>query len=202
MQKLFLEPSNFVEVREKYGYNPNDKIVLMISDANFHDPRKGMELGLDLFCAAQKILPDLQLLFVGRSPKDAFSKIKNVHNWGFIRDDSILRDAYILANCTLVPSKIDNFPQTSTESQSTGTPVVLFDTGGCAETILAPNLTGQVVPTGDLNKFIDSLVQFANVDVAQHITNRTKIQSLAQMKWSSEEIQKQFQDLLQKKIHR
>ena len=202
MQKLFLEPVEFRKTREKYGFESRAKIALMISDANFYDPRKGMQIGLEIFSAAQKIVPELQLLFVGRAPKDTFSNISNVHNWGFVQDDNVLREAYALANCTLVPSKIDNFPQTSTESQSTGTPVILFDTGGCAETILDPNLSGHVIPLGNINKFVESLVYFSNIDLAQHLINRTLIQSLARLKWSPEEIKKQFQEVLQKMIYK
>ncbi|HDV1707623.1 TPA: glycosyltransferase, partial [Escherichia coli] len=49
---------------------------------------------------------------------------------GKLNDDVTLTVVYNSASVLVVPSKIDTFPQTATEAQSCGCPVVAFDTTG------------------------------------------------------------------------
>ena len=71
-----------------------------------------------------------------------------------------LAGIYTAADVFFNPTYEDNYPTTNLEAQACGTPVITYDTGGCAETV---NLDQSVVvPTGDLAaamRAIDGLIR-------------------------------------------
>jgi glycosyltransferase involved in cell wall biosynthesis len=53
-----------------------------------------------------------------------------IRGFGMISDDSLLATLYSAADVTIVPSLIESFGQTASESLACGTPVACFDTSG------------------------------------------------------------------------
>jgi hypothetical protein len=75
---------------------------------------------------------------------------------GVIRDESALARVYAAADLYINPSLLDNLPNTACEAQCCGTPVVSFDAGGNAETIL-PGETGFLVQENTATALADTL---------------------------------------------
>jgi len=99
------------------------------------DPRKGF----DLLSAALDQLSDCESLVaavLGQSeplPKPALSI--PLRFLGRFHDDLSLALVYSAADVVVVPSRLDNLPQSATEPLACGTPVVAFRQGGMADLI-------------------------------------------------------------------
>jgi glycosyltransferase involved in cell wall biosynthesis len=185
MPDLFLEPINFIELRRNYGISLDAKIVLLISDSNIQDPRKGILDAIEMIQILQRDLDDLIVFFVGRSNSTFLDGVVNLVDFGYVNSDQKLREIYGIANCTLIPSLIDNFPQTSTESQATGTPVVVYDSGGSPETVLIPDISGKIVPFRDSKAYLDAVKYFLELPIEFQLTQRKIIQFEAKAQWSN-----------------
>ena len=193
---LFLKQQNYIELREKYEISADAKIVLLISDSNIQDQRKGVLGAIEMIRNLQTEVEDLIVFFVGRSNSAYLHGVMNLVDFGYIDSDQKLQEIYAIANCTLIPSLIDNFPQASTESQATGTPVVVYDAGGSPETVLIPDVSGKIVPSGDQQGYLDAVKYFLSLPVNLQLKHRKEIQLEADARWSNRVVARKFHELL------
>ena len=98
--------------------------------------------GYDLFLKCLKILKkntkldNIQIVVLGENKSNNQTLCDfPVHYLGYLYDSRILQAAYNAVDLLIVPSRIDNFPNTALESQSCGTPVVSFNIGGLPDII-------------------------------------------------------------------
>lgn len=118
----------------------------------------GERKGLDYFIKLSRILnKDYQIVLVGvdETVKDDIpSNIVTVP-----RTDSAQELAGIYSSATVFvnPTREDNYPTVNLESIACGTPVVTFDVGGSAETVI-DKLNGVVVKHGDLDAMVDAII--------------------------------------------
>ena len=110
-------------------YNLENKFIVL-GVAFDWGPRKG----LDVFIELSKRLDDrFQIILVGTN--DAIDKklpdnIISIHR---TQNSIELAEIYTAADVFVNPTREENFPTTHLESLACGTPVITFNTGGCAE---------------------------------------------------------------------
>ncbi len=116
------------DFREKYHIE-NKHIVLGVAFG--WGPRKGLDVFIRL---AQELDPEkYQIVLVGTDDtvdKQLPSNIISIHRTA---NQTELAEIYTAADLFVNPTREENFPTTHLESLACGTPVVAFNTGGCAE---------------------------------------------------------------------
>ncbi len=102
---------------------------------------------------------DYQYLVVGRDRSNSLHSLPNVKHLGYVQDEQLIALAYSAADAFVLPSLMDNFPNTMLESICCGTPVITFPTGGIPEAILA-NENGIICQKADENVLAQILIGF------------------------------------------
>jgi glycosyltransferase involved in cell wall biosynthesis len=118
-------PGDRRALRSGLGLDPDRPVVLWVS-ADRNDARKGADL-------VSALAGEAQLLTMG----------------GEVRSEAEAARRYAAADVLLLPSRLDNLPNTAVESIACGTPVAAFDVGGVPE-VVRPGETGALAPLGDV----------------------------------------------------
>ena len=145
-------PQKNMGLREKYGLG--NRIVILGVAAPW-TPTKGLQDLLKL----RDILPqDRYAIFVVGLSKKQLQEIPEGVT-GIMRTDSPqeLAQIYNMADVFFNPTYEDNYPTTNLEALACGTPVLVYDTGGCNEAVT--EATGYVVKQGDLNNAAEIILQ-------------------------------------------
>ncbi|MEX9950245.1 glycosyltransferase [Providencia alcalifaciens] len=118
---------------------PKDKIIILFGAIG---GGKDQNKGHDLLISALKELiksvtyDDVLCIVFGQSEPEFTTNIPFRTKWlGHIHDDTTLSLFYNSANMMIVPSRIDNLPQTATEAQACGVPVISFSTTGLVDIV-------------------------------------------------------------------
>jgi len=127
--------------REFLGVPPSAKVILFVAHA-FDYKYKGFATLLEAIDRV-KAIPDLFLLIVGRGPSETQYSVPN-RSLGFIHDEILVSLAYNAADLFVLPTLMDNFPNTALEALACGLPVVASNVGGVPE-IVRDGCTGLLV---------------------------------------------------------
>jgi glycosyltransferase involved in cell wall biosynthesis len=127
--------------RESLGLNPSAHIILFGAIGGTTDSRKGADLlqealyhySNEIGCQEQQV--EIAIFGQSEPTKDRISFPYPVHYFGSLNDNLSLRLLYSAADVMVVPSRLEAFGQTATESQACGTPVLAFRTGGLIDTV-------------------------------------------------------------------
>jgi len=123
-------PRNKAACKTKFGLSTEKKTLLFVNHNN-DDPNKGLQLLLDAIdLLAKKGLP-FQTLTVGANGNST-SLSKHL---GPIYAPEKMAEVYSAADYFVIPSNIDNYPNTIIESFACGVPAIGFETGGIPEQI-------------------------------------------------------------------
>jgi glycosyltransferase involved in cell wall biosynthesis len=122
-----------------------------------NDPNKGFDLLRDTLAHLRGQVAGLELVIFGQDPPQSPPDLGfPVHYAGHLHDDVSLRLLYSAADLLVIPSRLENLPNTGVEAHACGTPVVAFNIGGLSDIV-------DHLRTGHLAKPYDT------VDLAQGI---------------------------------
>lgn len=157
------------------------------------NPRKGTHL---LEEALHRLGPrdDVMILvagvgsekWVGRVPQEVFPL-------GYLEDDRLLAAAYAAADIVLVPSAVENLPNSVIEAFSCSRPVVAFDVGGIKDAV-RDGETGFLVPAGDAALFAQAVARLIDNKATQDEFGQRALH-MANQEFSAEVQAARFEEL-------
>ncbi|HID2490494.1 TPA: glycosyltransferase [Enterobacter cloacae] len=188
--------------RNILNLDKNKKIILFGAFGGSMDKRKGYDL---LTAAVRKLtekipnIYDVQCLIFGQSKPEKNIDLPVEVKWlGHIHDDTTLALIYNAANIMVVPSRQDNLPQTATEAQACGCPVVAFNCTGFPD-IISHRKTGYLADPFDSDDLATGIAWLLN-NPDQESSLGENASSEARKKWSSVNLMPQYLKLYQDTI--
>lgn len=194
----FWKPINKKIARKKLGLSSNAPLIVFGAIGGGKDPRKGYDLLLSSLNILRNNLKvkDLEIFVFGQN-KPKFSKKIDfpVHYKGHIEDSLILKTIYSAADIMIVPSRLDNLPNTVIEAQACGTPVASFNIGGLSDIILhkKTGYLAKAFDTKDLAQGISWLLKKKN-------SLKKRVRQIIVSKFSERTISKKYINLYKKVI--
>ncbi|MEZ5618829.1 MAG: glycosyltransferase family 4 protein [Rhodocyclaceae bacterium] len=167
-------------------YDPAVKRILFVAHGLDDNPRKG---GAYLMEALKHVgpLPGVELLLAGvggESWENADLPIR-VRRAGYVTDDRLMAALYSCADMIVVPSPVENLPNTLLEAMACGVPAVAFDTGGMADAV-HDGVTGHLVRSGDAAALAAAIRQMLGGDGEQRARMGVESRRLIEREFSSE----------------
>lgn len=192
------------EARQRLSLAADVPVVLFGAIGGSADRRKGADLLLEALARLRALdaggsTPALQLLVFGeQAPADAghaFAQVAAVlgaplRSVGELRDDAQLRLHYAAADVMVVPSRIDNLPQTATEAMACGTPVVAFRLGGLPD-IVQHQQTGYLAEPLDATSLAEG-IRWVLSDEARRRTLSDAARAFAEQNWAQVVVARQY----------
>lgn len=157
IDSAIFQPRNREFSRELLNIPQNKTVILFVSDS-IQNERKGYKYLLKAFEKIRK--ENIILLSIGYKNK-VLSNNENLIELGNIQDERFMSIIYSAADVFVIPSLMDNLPNTLLESIMCGTPVIGFPVGGILD-VVQNEKNGYICPeisvlalTDTLKKFLD-----------------------------------------------
>lgn len=139
--------SNFLK-----RYNLENKFVVLGVAFSW-----GERKGLDVFIKLSQALDDrFRIVLVGTNETIDKSLPANIISIHRTQNQAELAEIYSAADVFVNPTREENFPTTHLESLACGTPVVAFNTGGCAE--MLNEKCGVIVEKNDIEALKEKII--------------------------------------------
>lgn len=180
--------------RDLLGIPRDKKVILFVADS-INNNRKGFAFLKDAF--KQLALKNLILCTIGNS--DGLEMNDEVVQLGTIHDENLMCYAYSAADVFVIPSLMDNLPNTVLESIMCGTPVIGFPVGGIPD-MIQDGKNGLLTQDISVSALLETLNKFLNYS---HEFDRNEIRENAIKKYDqniqSNNYIELFQSILKKK---
>jgi glycosyltransferase involved in cell wall biosynthesis len=155
-------PRDRAGARDLLGLPQNVPLILFGVVSGLTDDRKGWDLLRQALPQVKRDLPDAEVVILGHDrPQVGLGIDLPIAHWlGQLSDDLTLSLAYSAVDVAVVPSRQDNLPQSGTEPQACGCPVVAFNTGGLPD-VVAHGETGYLAKAFDAQDLARGIVSIA-----------------------------------------
>lgn len=185
--------------REMLGLPADAPLLGFGAMGGTRDPRKGWDL---LFPALQAIgAADIgaEAVIFGQSRPLGDPGLPIPSHWtGHLSDDITLALLYSAVDLVVVPSRQDNLPQTATEPQACGCPVVAFNVGGLPDAV-EHGVTGLLARPFDVDELAALLISLLN-DRELRAKQSTAARARAVREWSNQVVVDAYQRVFQAAI--
>lgn len=173
---------------------PNDRLIVLFGAiGGWRDPRKGYDLLLEALnhLAANRNVEDVLCVVVGQKEPKAPPKMLFPIRWmGHVHNDATLALLYNSADVAVVPSRQENLPQTATEAQSCGCPVVAFNCTGLSDAVVHLE-TGYLAKAFDVSDMAQGL-EWILIDAARQAELGRAARERALRLWAPEVVVPQY----------
>jgi len=138
---------------EVMGLDPLVKRILFVAHGLDNNPRKGGGILMDAIrLLGSRPGVELMLAGVGGSTWEEANLPLPVRRVGYITDDRLIAIMYCCADIMVVPSTVENLPNTLLEAMACGLPAVAADSGGMHDAVIN-GVTGYLIESGDVSGF-------------------------------------------------
>jgi len=141
--------------RDLLGIPKDKKVILFVADS-ISNSRKGFAY---LKMAFQQLANENVVLCAIGQKNSELELIDNILELGPIYDERLMSVAYSAADVFVIPSLMDNLPNTVLESIMCGTPVIGFPVGGIPEMII-DGKNGLITKEISVNSLVETLTDF------------------------------------------
>ncbi|MBT8517348.1 glycosyltransferase [Polynucleobacter paneuropaeus] len=177
--------------REMHGLPQNTPLILFGAIGGGGDIRKGWDLLQSALIKVTSRYPEVQCVIFGQSePKNPPKLGIKLHWMGHIYDDIALALLYSAADVMIVPSRQENLPQSGTEAQACGCPVVGFQATGMPD-VVKHGETGYLAPAFDVEELAIGILW-----VLEDFERRLRLGDVARNRavslWSEEVVSSQY----------
>lgn len=188
------QPLNRSSCRQALGLpDAGQQIILFGAIGGGSDPRKGYDLLLDALARLASWVDPQKVLCVvfGQSSPQSPPTLSFPTRWmGHVQDDVTLAMLYNAADVMVVPSRQENLPQTATEPQACGCPVVAFDCTGLRDAVVHRE-TGYLARAFDVEDMAEG-VNWILEDADRRDALRQAARVRAMKLWSPEVVVPQY----------
>ena len=193
------QPRGKLLSREILGLPLDKKLVLFGAISPTADRRKGWDL---LQLALQKLSQTADgvvgVVFGQSEPLNPPKLGLPLHWMGYLHDDITLSLLYSAVDVMVVPSRQDNLPQTSTEPQACGTPVVAFDVCGLPSAV-EHKQTGYLAKPFDIDDLAHGISWvLSDQERSQKLSSQARERAVRL--WSPEVVAKQYLEVYEEAI--
>ncbi|MEB3266182.1 MAG: glycosyltransferase [Cyanobacteriota bacterium] len=147
--------------RQLFGLPAEVPLVLFGAIGGGRDPRKGWPLLAEALQRLAVDRPGVEAVVMGQSEPAQPPRLGLPIHWmGLLGDDQSLAMLYSACDLVVVPSRQENLPQSATEAQACGVPVVAFNCTGLPDAVVheRTGYLAQAYDTTDLAHGIASLL--------------------------------------------
>lgn len=167
---------------------PCDKMVILFVADSTSIPRKGF---IFLKKAIQQIKNDNIVLCAIGSKTSELESDNDLIELGSINDERLMSVAYSAADVFVIPSLMDNLPNTVLESLMCGTPVIGFPVGGIPDMIVHGE-NGLLTKEISVNSLVETLEEFL---IRPERFDRQEIRNDAVQRYDSEVQEQEYINL-------
>ena len=192
-----LNPLDKNLAKKTLGLDVNVRYLLFGAMGGTKDPRKGFDF-------IEKFLPKLKeenikIIIFGQKNKikKTLRESEKIINFGIINDFNILGALYSSSELMIIPSRMDNLPNTALESLICARPIVAFRTCGLSD-IVDHRLNGYLSQPFDVDDLYNGIRWILNLDSNSYNKVCLNAKNKALTKYSPNEVSKQYLDLYQK----
>jgi glycosyltransferase involved in cell wall biosynthesis len=156
-------PMDREQARRKHGFSVEQHIILFGAFSALTDPNKGFHLLVKALEQLAKIHPDPRRVVLAVFGQDESGPPLNLKFetklLGHVSDMAKLNEYYNAADVYVLPSLMENSPNTVVESLGAGTPVVAFDACGTTE-LVEHKIDGYLAQAYSTDDLADGLMHF------------------------------------------
>ena len=175
----FWRPMPKQQAREHLGLPQDEKLILFGTFGETFAWHKGFDLLIEALKKLKEQRKGIQLLVLGQDKSSSKSGNLPLHAYfcGQINDQARLLLHYCAADVLVIPSRVDNLPNTGVEALACGTPVVAFNTGGLSD-IVEHGKTGYLARAFDTGDFANGIYRILKNNAAEKFSSSARSKAI------------------------